>query len=219
MLKADIADLEVLAAGFPSMCAHQIGQELRQFARQAPDDTVIVEVGSWLGAGSAWLSLGVRERPAPDTVAIHCFDRWRINAAEAVKAERKGFPELAEGTDSLPFVRRQLTPFGVALHFHQGEINAARWDGTPISVYVDDACKTPRQFRYVMRTFGPAFVPGSTVLVLMDFSHWTISGNPDHECQKDFIASHPNAFEPIPLHHSGTIAAFRYRGGVDFQAL
>src|SRR5690606_12370375 len=59
ILSADeLARLERLADEFPSMGGKKIGPFLRKLARAAPSHTAIVEVGSWLGAGTAQLAIG-----------------------------------------------------------------------------------------------------------------------------------------------------------------
>jgi predicted O-methyltransferase YrrM len=62
-------ELELLASRIPSMGGTEIGAQLRRAARLAPANTAIVEVGSWLGAGTAQLALGVRDRPSADSMA------------------------------------------------------------------------------------------------------------------------------------------------------
>ena len=129
------------------------------------------EVGTWLGAGTAQLALGIREKPDPGEVSLHCYDRWRATPLEAEAAARWGV-RLSVGEDTLPRTRRTLEPFNVPVRFHKGDILQSCWDGGPISVYVDDAAKSPREFCHMLLTFGPSWVPGQTVLVLMDYNFW-----------------------------------------------
>ena len=74
---------------------------LRNLARHAPAGTSIVEVGTWLGAGTAQLALGIRERARPSEVALHCYDRWQANRSEITKAA---------GCGAAPRVRRRHAP-------------------------------------------------------------------------------------------------------------
>ena len=171
----DSVGLYAMANRIPSMGGREIGPVLRNLARHAPAGTSIVEVGTWLGAGTAQLALGIRERARPSEVALHCYDRWQANRSEITKAAGCGV-HLAFEEDTLPRVRRTLDPFGVPVEYHKGELLGVQWDGGPISVYVDDATKMPEAFLHALRTFGPSWVPGTTRLVFMDYDYWRTSG-------------------------------------------
>jgi len=207
-----------VATRIPSMGGMEIGPALRDFARAVRSNTAIVEVGCWLGAGTAQLALGVLENDEPTGIRIHCYDRWAANAAEVEKAQRWGL-NLSEGDDLLPHTKRMLQPFAVPIEFHQGDIRSTVWDGGPISLYVDDASKKPKLFYHSLLTFAPMWVPGDTVIFFMDFNIWKTSGDPEHRCQKEFIEAYPKSFEQI--HHPGVssdpeVAVFRYRARADF---
>jgi hypothetical protein len=211
-MNVNATELARLAAQIPSMGGAKM-PALREFAREAPGNTAIVEVGCWLGAGTAQLALGILERENKTDIRIHCYDRWEANEAEIEKAARSGL-HLQIGENILPHMRRMLQPFGVPIDFHQGDIRQASWDGTPISVYVDDAAKTPKLFFHALKTFAPSWIPGQTVVILMDYFIWQKTGNEDHKCQKDFIESHSHSFERIP---HPTRAIFLYRAPVAFE--
>lgn len=199
--------LERLAAEIPSMGGAKLAQVLRRCAHQAPAGTTLVEVGSWLGAGTAQLAIGVGNRSQGESVAIHCYDRWKATAAEVGKASRHGV-YLTEDGDLLPAVRDLLQPFQVPIHFHQGELSESRWNGQPIGVYIDDASKTPPLFCHALLTFGASWIPGQTVLILMDYHDWKKDDNCDHKCQKHFIEANRQCFEPIQNETSDISASF-----------
>lgn len=91
MARDDIAALELRAAEIPAMGGREMGEFLRAAAREdAIPGTAIVELGCWFGAGAAQLTLGLHDRTNSDGVAIHCFDRWKANEAEAAKAALQG---------------------------------------------------------------------------------------------------------------------------------
>ena len=195
----------------------KLGPLLAQVARDAPPATSIVEVGCWLGAGTAQLALGIRERPDAGDVSLHCFDLWNATPAEVERAASWGV-RLSVGEDTLPRTRRALEPFNVPVRFHKGDILKSRWDGGPISVYVDDASKSPAAFCHVLLTFGPSWVPGGTVLVLMDYNHWKKTGAAADKCQKHFVEANRACFEPIehaapPI--KASFAMFRYDKPID----
>ena len=201
----------------------EIGPLLRRAARQAPADTSVVEVGCWLGAGTAQLALGIRERQSARRVQLHSYDRWQASQSELEKAARWGV-DLSIGEDTLPQTRRTLEAFEVPIEFHKGDVRQARWDGGPISVYVDDASKKWQAFYHVLLTFGPSWIPGETVVVLMDYHIWKDTGAADHQCQKHFVEAHSSCFEPIQYvgqpGSAGRLptqpAVFLYTAPVDF---
>ena len=208
-------DLYGMADRIPSMGGARIGPLLRNLVRNAPAGTAIVEVGSWLGAGTAQLLLGAGERRRTREVAVHTYDLWRAYRDSRAKAAMFGV-RLSWQEDTLPRVRRSLEPFGVPVEFHRGDIRKAGWNDGPISVYVDDAAKTPALFAHVLRTFGPSWMPGETVVVLMDYDHWKRTGIAGHRCQKHFIESNRNCFEPIACRSAGV---FLYKRAIDFCRL
>lgn len=128
---------------------------------------------------------------------------------------------LEVGQDTLGLTREFLSLFPVPISYHKGRIQDARWGKGPISVYVDDAAKQTVPSYHVLRTFGPHWIPGATVVVLMDFDFWKKSGNPDHKVQAIFIRRFADHFEPFPLEdgesHDG--AAFRYLRPIDFSLI
>jgi hypothetical protein len=197
----------------PSMGGMEIGPALRKWAGRAGSGTAIVEVGCWLGAGTAQLALGVLENQNPAGIRMHCYDRWTANEAEIEKAARWGL-RLNVGEDLLPHVKRMLKPFDIPIDFHQGDIRTTSWNAGPISVYVDDASKIPKLFFHSLRTFGPSWVPGETIVFLMDFDIWKKTGKKEHQCQKEFIEAHPASFERLP---HAEVAVFRYCQSVDFN--
>lgn len=215
-----IQELERLADNFPSMGGKEIGPFLRRIAKNAPPNTAIVEVGSWLGAGTAQLALGVRERQVGGQISIHSFDRWIATKGEVEKAKQKNNLDLELGQDTLPYVMDSLTPFGVHMYFTKGDILDATWGGQPISVYVDDASKAPKRFYHVMKTFGPSWIPGVTIVVLMDYHYWEKTGSADHKCQRNFIDNHREHFAPVEgFKRRGSNEAFLYTKQLDFQNL
>ena len=114
-----LRDLQERAERIPSMGGRKIGHVLQKVVVEAPTNTAIVEVGCWLGAGTAQLALGTREREDPNSVVLHCYDRWTASPNEVRKAAQAGV-SIEEGADTLPFTQDMLEPFGVQIQFHKG---------------------------------------------------------------------------------------------------
>ena len=205
----ETADLERKAAAFPSMGGVQIGHHLRAAARAARPGSAVVEVGCWLGAGTAQLALGLREGGRLGDVQVHCFDRFTVSGSEAEKAAAFGLT-LQPRQDSRPVVAASLEPFGADVRLHRGSILGARWSGPAISVYVDDASKSPRLWSHAVATFAPHWIVGETRLLLMDFFYYQKTGRADHRCQQDFLDQHRDCFEEIGREPGTSLMALRY---------
>lgn len=201
----------------PSMGGREIGRYLREWAASALAGTSIVELGSWLGAGTAQLALGVAQ--SKRGVVVHAFDRFKANQSEIQKAASHGIVVKA-GDLTVDLVRKLVTPeLAEYIAFHQGEIMKAKWNGQKIAVYVDDACKREKEFMHALRTFGPSFVPRETMIVLMDF--WYFERYPNDRWlrfQHDWMRRYAKNFEWTNGRLPGTSAsAFRYLGGTPWQ--
>lgn len=220
-------EFETTAAQLPSLGGRTLGPFLRRIAAEAPAGTNIVEIGTWMGAGTAQLALGLLDRQDPKGVALHSYDRFACSPCEASVLEAKGITDLRAGEDSLPWVQSAFEPImgEVELHLHKADMRKITWQpDRPISIYVDDASKT--KFVAVFRQFAPAMIPGKTILILMDFFHFMktkFEGEEREEqrAQQRFIEAHPACFEDISatLPRGTSSAAFLYRGGLDFARL
>ncbi len=195
--------LEQRAASIPHMGAKNIGAHLSGWAAGCKSN--IVECGSWLGSGTAYLAIGAKQSGAK----LHIFDKWRANDDEVRKAEKFGFA-LLSGQDTLPLVRKMLEPFGVDITFTQGQILDATWDGDPIGLFVLDAAKRNPHFRHVAETFFP-FLEDGALVVLMDFHHYQRGGD-RYLDQVNYMAKHPE-FEKLEdqIGEETSAALFRYR--------
>ena len=161
------AHLDVTAASIPSLYRTWRGLLLRRLGRATRDGTAVVHVGCWLGAGTAQLVQGIRERSASGDVRLHAYDVWRATAWDVKRAARRGI-SLAAGEDLLPRVRRTLEPFGVPVELAR-EVGAdGGWAGGPISLYVDEgSARLDLRARGVERCAG-SWIPGETVVVFVE---------------------------------------------------
>jgi hypothetical protein len=197
----------------PSMGGRQIGPFLQRAAAAVPDGMAIVEVGTWLGAGTAELARGVQGRnPVP---ALHGYDLFTASALEVRRAGAEGIT-LAVGQDTRPVVEALLAPLGVPVTLHRGNVLDATWQGGEIGLYVDDAAKTPSAFFCALDTFAPCWFPGRTTVVLMDYTFYkrldSARARRRHRVQEDFVTRHADCFErlDVPEFEGMSCAAFRY---------
>jgi len=198
----------------PSMSGREIGAELRMWASESIPGTSIVELGTWLGAGTEQLALGVED--SGKDVEIHCFDRFEVRGSEIEKAARDGVT-LENKQDTLPLVKENLEKYKTKIIYHKENITNIEWDiKKPISMYVDDVCKRDRKFNHAIKTFSPAWIPGKTVIVLMDY-YWSLRHlkEPDAQCQPKFMKKYGHFFHHLKDWLGLCCAAFVYLGGVE----
>lgn len=131
---------------------------------------LVLELGTWLGSGTAELCRGLDESGAP----------WRLTAVDRfawVDAHRKKVPEagLAIGDSFMPLFLRNLAPWGDRVDAVQGDL-ANLADLVPmegeLELLVVDAPKTWRLMRRILDHVGPRLMPGARV-VFQDFFHLT----------------------------------------------
>jgi len=196
MLKeSNLEALEKKAVAIPSMGGRAIGSFLQQAVTNARGNTNVIEVGSWLGAGTAQLAIGAMKRSDPYDIKIHAYDRFEASKGEVKKAGMQGVT-LFPGADTLPKVKELLSGFEEQIVFHKVSLeNIVYTEKKPISVYVDDAAKTPDTFTHMLKIFSSYWIPGETILVFMDFNyHLKCPDKPDLKFQKFIVDNHPEAF-------------------------
>ena len=183
----------------PSMGAQMIGGALEHYAAEA-GKTSIVEVGSWLGAGTAYLATGAKRGGGH----VYAYDRFTANSSEIAKAKAAGWH--IEG-DTLPVVRDSIRKLGLSEYvtFYKGNIGKHAYKHGPIGVFVLDTCKRPKPFTKVMHHYMPHFIAGKTIIVFMDLWYWKYceehGKKPEdvakYKYQYDWVVSKPNVFEVI----------------------
>lgn len=190
----------------PSMGGREIGLFLASYAAQARAGEAIVELGVWLGAGTAQMALACAGRD----VEIHGYDRFEARASEIRKAAAGGIV-LKSHQNTLPMVSTFLGPIGAKVRLHRGNIANAKAPNRKIALYVDDACKRPKAFFRALRTFSPLWIPGRTIVVLMDYLFFMHNPDPDLKCQHEFVKHRPDSFEELWRRPEISCAAFLYR--------
>ena len=128
----------------------------------------IVELGAWLGAGTAQLALGLAGQARR---AGHSFlDQFRVTPGDFGWASKRGLA-LELGQDTRAMVGASLAPFGQNVRLHAA-VQRAELERRADRPLVDDMTKWPVPFHHALVTFGPSWVPGVTTIVLMDYLYW-----------------------------------------------
>jgi len=182
----------------PSMGGRELGPVFNRFIEAMPDGLDVVEVGSWLGAGSYELASAMAEHGHKDSV-LHLYDRFTAKGSEVRKAAGtykyrvdgvapgQAQPiKLKDGQDTLPIVRDFLKGIPVSVVYHKGDIRKLAYTGKLIGVLVVDSAKKERDFCRLMKTLEPRLAPGAVVF-FMDFYFYKFKKNTGTECQHKYV--------------------------------
>jgi hypothetical protein len=163
----------------------------------------IVELGPWLGAGTAHLAAGLRDRGlATRLVAIDRFE-WL-----SVIYDAKNDRPLRDGDDFEPLFREHTAPVADWIETVRADLEHYFWPGGPIEILVADAPKTVAEVIQLLRGFGPALIPGRSLLTFQDYLH-----NPSYALPFILGELGELAFEAVVL--PGTTVAFRLEQPLD----
>jgi hypothetical protein len=156
----------------PAMTTDAERECFYRLAKEGASKGEVVELGAWLGAGSAWIAAGVRDSGVPTKAKV--YDRFEAKGNHAVKVDhwRKnhGVDQIARGTPFEQF-RANLGPLLQYVEPTRAEIGGIKWNGGPVSVLICDAPKRVREISAVLTTFRKALKPGS-VMAWQDFCHF-----------------------------------------------
>lgn len=194
----------------PSMGAQAVGADLREYAKQVSGEKAIAELGVWLGAGTAYLAEGAKVSGSH----VHAYDRFDARKSQRKKASKLGWKIKG---DTLPLVQSSIDALGLSEYvtLHKCSICSEEWTYGPIGVFVLDTCKGFESFSRVIDMYAPYFVPGETVVVLMDFWYSVRdSEKKSHMNQYNWIEERRDSFRDIQFEmadHSS--ASFLYLGG------
>jgi len=196
----------------PAMTPRSVHEYLVELGREWAGRGVAVECGSWLGATCAALGVGLLEAAYDD--AVYCFDRWEANREECEKAKQQG-DQVDPKQNLEPLFLHYVSDICPDLHLDTtriGRLRNATWNGCDIEIFMLDAAKSNPQFLSVMDEFGPSFLPGVTVVGLMDYYFARKKGR--RRNQEQFIDNYEDSWTKIKDFDSASCAFFRYEGGI-----
>jgi hypothetical protein len=202
----------------PAMENEKVRSCLYDLTKRLENGGAVVECGSWLGGSIAPVAQALCELDSQ--TEIHCYDRWRADSIEVSKAAEQGVT-INQGQDILPLFKEYVDDIYPNITPHKTDLLEATWSGDPISLFIDDATKDPRVFNSVLKTFGPHFVPGETIIVLMDYQTHnkttSVVKKKLRRSQKDFIEANSDSFEQIADLDDSSGVVFRYTEPVDWE--
>ena len=167
----------------------------------------VVELGCWLGAGTVALAAGLRDRGLSSRVlAIDRFV-WKGNPNSRVIGAG-----LADGDDFEPLFRKYTRALAPWIEPLRTDLADFQWDRGPIEILVVDA---PKQHADVMRfleEFGPALIPGKSLVAFQDYLYEPCYALPA------MLACLPEVFRLIDVTMPGSTALFEVRGALLLDA-
>ena len=192
----------------PSQNNKKVAEYCYELGKSLTGNGCVGELGSWLGGSIEPVAKALAE--AGKNTDIHLFDRFyvakdRVGETEIIKAKKQGV-HLKLGQDTLPIVQDYLNPINPNIKYHKvQDIRDSQWDNGVIELYMDDVCKSEKLFSYAIKTFSPYWIPGETVLVLMDFNYDVA------QYQRKFIAKYSDHFTKVKeFKKYGSCAVFLY---------
>ena len=210
--------------GIPAMSPPEVHKYLNEIGRGWTGKGVAMEVGCWLGATSAALLEGLVDVGYDRT--FWAFDRWRANESEVMKAAEQGV-EIYHGQDLGPLYRENVAPIYSGIRQVKGRVpwKFDSYNGDPIEVCLFDAPKRNPVFKECIQFCGPHFIPGVTVLGLMDYyfyrSRRDIQQNPDWVeflAPVKFIDTYSAHFTKLrEFPNNGSCAFFKYEKPISWK--
>lgn len=210
--------------GIPAMSPPVVHAYLTEIGRGWTGQGVGLEAGCWLGATSAALLDGLVERGYDKP--FWAFDRWRANAAEIRKAAEHGV-NLKMGQNLLPLYLKNTMSIYHGINATAGKIpfTFRAYSGDPIEVCLFDAPKRNPVFMESIRFCEPHFIPGVTILGLMDYyfyrSRRDEQKNPDWSrflAPVKFIDTYADHFTMLrEFPDDGSCVFFRYEKPISWK--
>jgi hypothetical protein len=165
-----------------------------QLAKAAAGRGAICELGTWLGAATAYIAAGIRD--AGVIQKMHAYDRFKWQPIHEVKAG---------GPLQRPMIEQFKVNLGPLLDYvqiHAGELTDDPWKGGPISLLVADGPKRTREIAFTLKSFR--VMPGG-FMAWQDFGYF-----PAYELPAAFARLEAaGRVEMVDFVHPGTTAVFK----------
>jgi len=210
--------------GIPAMSSPEVHAYLNELGRGWTGAGCALEAGCWLGATSAALLDGLVE--AGYDRPFWAFDRWKANESEIHKAGEQDV-ELIMGQQLLPLYLINTLSIYQDINATVGKIPHVfeAFSGEHIELCMFDAPKCNPIFLKSIRFVEPFFIPGVTVLGLLDFysyrKHRDIHHDPDWVrflAPVKFMETYSEHFTLLrEFPGKGSCAFFRYEKEISWE--
>lgn len=141
---------------------------LREVGTQWSGQGVAIELGSWLGATAYPLLEGLVQ--AGYNKPFYAYERWEANQEQVDKAAKQGVQLYARQNLVGLFLENIISVYD-NVSVNKGEISETvlEYSAGPIEICILDAPKMNPVFMNVIKALSPYWIPGVTVLGLLDY--------------------------------------------------
>lgn len=151
--------------GIPAMTPPIVHEYLHEIGLRWNNKGVVIELGCWLGATTRALLDGLGDNY---DYPYYCYDRWEANNQEVEKAKSQEI-DLKVGQDLLPIFKKNVNYNNLRIFKGDISINIKNYHNGKIEICLFDAPKRNPVFNECMNKLLPYFIPGVTVLGLLDY--------------------------------------------------
>lgn len=157
--------------GIPAMTSPQVHEYLEELGTSWTGAGTAMELGCWLGASSIALLRGLNK--AGYNKPYWAFDAWKATWDQIPKAAAQGV-FLKLGQDVEPLFRLNVDPVYSDVRSHKGPLPSELfyYDESPNEICIFDAPKTDPTFSLCVKILSPFWIPGVTVLGLLDYNFY-----------------------------------------------
>jgi hypothetical protein len=204
-------DYEQIASQIPSLGVGgiTISRELMEYASKVKQENAIVELGPWLGSATSYLSIGSM---FGNNAIIHSYDMWIASETYRHRAKYRNDLSLQLNEDLQPYFMKNLEGFKNIVP-HKMSIFDINWDGTRVELLIVDMGNGKKHTDQVFEVFKNYFIPGKTIIFLMDYYFYTSRKALAYHYQKDLMEANYKSFQLYERPRRSRTAIFRYLGG------
>jgi len=126
----------------------------------------LVEVGSWLGRSTLHLAAGLER--SGHAAKVHCFDGFTWAPSDPRKADLP----LKPGDNFQPYFEANVSAFSDLVTARRTRIADIAWSGAAVELLFLDAPKKVPEITRCLEVFGPALIPGQSIIAIQDFQYF-----------------------------------------------
>ena len=181
----------------PSMTSEPVLDYLTQIGSEWTGKGVAVECGCWLGASMSALAKGLVE--AGYRFPLVAFDQWIADEEQVEKAHAQGV-KLELGQDTLPIFMQNVYKVYDWIDPNQELIHEGPYFLADTEIFLLDACKGEPAFSQTIERFAPSWIPGVTIVGLMDYTYYRNFEGEKHahfRCQERWVEEQGDRLSPL----------------------
>ena len=182
--------------GVPALTPSVVHDYLKEVGSKWTGQGVVVELGSWLGGSAVPLLEGLVE--VGYDKPFYAFDSWKATSKQVELAKEEGVGiQLNRNLEPvfLSFVNRVYN--NIKSYRGRIENTVKLYPKESIEIVLFDAPKKDPLFSICMKTLSPYFIPGVTVIGLLDYYCYQNKKGVEYMVQKEFMNQYHEHFDKI----------------------